>query len=483
MPKRAYNEIRLGLRRTKGEKILLGNCKHIHFVGIGGSGMSAIAKILLEMGYQVSGSDLCETDMTHKLTQLGATVFAGHQADYISGADAIVISTAIPNTNPELCAAREKGIKIFHRADIVAAVMNRQASIAVAGAHGKTTTTSMIALMLERAGSDPTVIIGGEMNDIGGNAKLGAGKYLVAEADESDGSFLKYAPQVAVVTNIENDHMDHYKTMDNILQAFREFITHLPTDGLAVVCFDNAYLRDIVKTVDRPFISYAIEHEADYMAANIRTLGATTIYDVYFRGDLLGTIKLDVPGRHNVVNSLAALIVGLHTGLTFAVAAEGLAIFQGVKRRFQTKGRVAGVWVVDDYAHHPTEIITTLLAARQTNPKRLICVFQPHRYTRTQLLCQEFGKAFEPADLLILTDIYAAGEQPIPGISGETIQDAVKQQTQQRLTNIADYTKIARYLIEIVEKGDLVITMGAGNIYLAGEDLVEKLVENQGATK
>jgi len=463
----------------KGDTSLLENLKHIHFIGIGGAGMSAIAKILLEMGYKVSGSDLCQTDMTMKLTQAGAVIFVGHAAENIVSADAVVISTAIPEKNPELKAAREQGIPVFHRADLVAAVMNLQSGIAVAGAHGKTTTTSMIALMLEKAGVDPTVIIGGELHDIGGNAKLGRGKYLVAEADESDGSFLKYAPYIAVVTNIENDHMDHYKTMDNIRLAFRAFLSHISEDGAAVVCFDNAYLRDLAALTNRKCLSYAIDHEADYMAKNIRTFGAATMYDVFYHGALLGTVKIAVPGRHNILNSLAALIVGLTVGLDFAVASAGLSCFTGVKRRFQTKGRVSGVWVVDDYAHHPTEIRTTLMAARQTNPGRLICVFQPHRYTRTAFLREEFGKAFEPADLLVLTDIYAAGEEPIPGISGLTIQEEVERQAKQRLTYIAEYTKIARYLAEIVEEGDLVITMGAGNIYLAGEELVEKLVSTQ----
>ncbi len=463
----------------KGDTSLLENLKHIHFIGIGGAGMSAIAKILLELDYNVSGSDLCQTDTTAKLSQAGARIFTGHAAGNIASADAVVISTAIPEQNPELQAAREQGIPVFHRADLVAAVMTRQAGIAVAGAHGKTTTTSMIALMLEKAGADPTIIIGGELHDIGGNAKLGKGKYLVAEADESDGSFLKYAPRVAVVTNIENDHMDHYKTMDNILLAFRQFLSNLAVDGVAVVCFDNAYLRDLAGSVNRNCLSYAIDHEADYMAKNIRTFGAATMYDVFYRGVLLGTVKIEVPGRHNILNSLASLVVGLYVGLDFAVAAEGLSCFKGVKRRFQTKGRVGGIWVVDDYAHHPTEIRTTLLAARQTNPKRLICVFQPHRYTRTAFLREEFGKAFQPADLLILTDVYSAGEQPIPGISGLTIQEEVERQTKQRMTYIEDRTKIPRYLAEIVEEGDLVITMGAGNIYLAGEELVEKLVSLQ----
>lgn len=465
--------------QERGETLLLENIKRIHFVGIGGAGMSAIAKILLEKGFRVSGSDLNKSDMTEKLEKMGAEVFLGHCSENIGDADAIVVSTAIPVTNPELVAAREKGKSVFHRADVVAALMSERLGIAVAGAHGKTTTTSMIALMLEKADIDPTVIIGGEVSYFGGNAKLGAGKYLVAEADESDGSFLKLAPRTAVVTNIENDHMDFYKTMDNILTAFRQFLLNLPDeDGMAVLCFDNGHIRNIAKSLSKRYISYAVDNDADLTARNIRTHGAQTVYDVYRSGEMLGTIGLNVPGKHNVANSLAAVAVGLSVGIGFEQIADGLSLFQGAKRRFQTKARLGGVWIVDDYAHHPTEILTTLTAARQTEPKRLICVFQPHRYSRTKLLQHEFGSAFLPADLLVLTDIYAAGEKPIPGIDGTVIKEEVEQQTQQKVTYIQDRTKIARYLCEISEPGDLIITMGAGNIYQVGEELIEILVHN-----
>ena len=359
---------------------------------------------------------------------------------------------------------------------MVAALMSERRGIAVAGAHGKTTTTSMIALMLESAGLDPTIIIGGDIDYLNGNAKLGHGQWLVAEADESDGSFLKLGPEVAVVTNIENDHMDHYGTMDNILKAFGEFLGKLrPDRGLAVLCFDNPHVRDIAARLERPYVSYAIGAAADYTARDIISRGMQTSYQVWRGEELLGIIEISVPGRHNVANSLAAVAVGLHSGLSFAQVAAGLAMFKGVKRRFQTKGRVAGVWVVDDYAHHPTEIATTLAAARDTAPQRLICVFQPHRFTRTRFLREEFGGAFTAADLLILTDVYAAGEAPIPGISGETIKEAVERQTGRPVTYIPDKASIARYLEKIVEEGDLVMTMGAGNIYLAGEELVDRL--------
>lgn len=439
--------------------------------------MSAIAKILLEKGYSVTGSDISRSEIVNRLEQLGATIFIGHYPDNIDGAEAIVVSTAIAGDNPEVVAAREKGLRVFHRSDLVASLMKERLGIAVAGAHGKTTTTSMIALMMERAGTDPTIIIGGELDYLNGNAKLGQGEYLVAEADESDGSFLKLAPHIAVVTNVENDHMDYYGTMDNILQAFTEFLGKLQAEtGLAILCFDNAHVRAIAAGLDRKVVSYAVDHEADFTARDISVRGTTTVYRVFHQDKFLGSIELNVPGRHNVANSLAAVAVGMNTGLSFEQIAEGLALFRGVKRRFQTKGRVGGIWVVDDYAHHPTEISTTLQAARDTNPKRLICVFQPHRFSRTKFLREEFGCAFTRADLLILTDVYAAGEAPIPGIDGEVIKEEVGRQTKQTVTYIPDKANIARYLAQIVEPGDLVITMGAGNIYQTGEELVERLL-------
>jgi UDP-N-acetylmuramate--alanine ligase len=457
---------------------LLKDIQKIHFIGIGGAGMSAIAKVLLQMGYIVSGSDLAKSETTNKLEKMGAHIFLGHSEENLRDSQAIVISTAIPEANPEVRLAREKKIPIFHRADIVAYLMLQYKGIAVAGAHGKTTTTSMIAVMLEHAGVDPTVIIGGEVDYLNGNAKLGSGQYLVAEADESDGSFLKFSPHIAVVTNIENDHMDFYKTMENILHTFKRFLHKLPpSTGVGILCFDNAHIRDLVHEVDRPYISYGIDHNAQYMARNLNTQGATSTYDVYHEEELLGSIKINVPGRHNVANSLAAVVVGLSIGLTFMEIAEGLSYFQGAKRRFQTKARINGVWVIDDYAHHPTEIMTTLLGARQTEPKRLICVFQPHRYSRTAFLRNEFGSAFKPSDILVLTDVYSAGEAPIPGITGEVLKEEVERQTSKKVIYIADKDKIARYLSEIVEPGDLVITMGAGNVYRVGEELIEVLVQ------
>ena len=459
---------------------MLKNIKKVHFVGIGGAGMSAIAKVLLQMGYTITGSDLKKSETIDKLVKSGAQIFTGHSSENVHDAEAVVVSTAISQTNPEVQRAHEIGIPVFHRSDIIAQLMLQFEGIAVAGAHGKTTTTAMIAVMLEHAGVDPTIIIGGEVDYLNGSAKLGASKYLIAEADESDGSFLKYSPHIAVVTNIENDHMDFYKTMENILHTFSKFLHNLPSDkGLGILCFDNANIRDLTNNIQRPYISYAIEHDAEFMARNICTRGVITTYEVYQGKELLGTIKINVPGRHNVSNSLAAVVVGVTIGLTFAQIAEGLAQFQGVKRRFQTKARINGVWIIDDYAHHPTEITTTLLAARQTDPKRLICVFQPHRYSRTQFLREEFGHAFTPSDILILTDVYAAGEEPIPGITGEVLKEEVERQTGMQVIYIPEKDKIARYLSEIVEPGDLIMTMGAGDIYCVGENLVELLMQKQ----
>lgn len=450
--------------------------KKVHFVGIGGAGMSPLAKILVEMGYEVSGSDRAESEITDRLKDLGARIYVGQDGEHVRGADAIVVSTAIPFDNPEVLAAGSLGIPKLHRSDINAALVNEYKGIAVAGAHGKTTTTSMIGVAFDHLGVSPTIIIGGEVADLGTNAKLGKGEYLVSEADESDGSFLKLRPHIAVVTNVENDHMDHYGTMDNIRAAFTQFIENVDKEtGYAVLCFENENLCEIAKRVDRKIYSYGIDAEADYQAANLGIEGTGISFDVMHRGENLGHVALNIPGRHNVLDAMAAIVTGLTIGLDVGQMAEGLSMFHGAKRRFQTKGREQGVWVVDDYAHHPTEIDTTLGAARQTNPGRLICVFQPHRYSRTKLLHKEFGEAFRNADLLVLTDIYGAGEAPIEGISGETILAEVTKATGQEVTYIKDREHVAPYLATIVKEGDLVMTMGAGDIYRTGEELVSLL--------
>lgn len=454
---------------------MLTGLKKIHFVGIGGAGMSALAKILVEKGYEISGSDMKESVMTGVLRSLGAEIFIGQQAENVRGAEAIVVSTAIREDNPEVVEAKRLGLKRLHRSDVNAFLINGCRGIAVAGAHGKTTTTSMLGVALDYEGIEPSIIIGGEVDYLGSNAKLGKSDYLVSEADESDGTFLKYHPYVGIVTNVENDHMDHYGSMENIIKAFTQFLNQIRPEGFGVVCFDNENIRNIVKNVSTRCISYAIEHQADYQAANIAADTEGTVFEVIHQGRSLGQIKLNVPGRHNVLNAMAAVAAGLQLGLTVAEMAEGLAMFHGAKRRFQTKGRESGIWVVDDYAHHPTEIATTLEAARQTRPKRLICAFQPHRYSRTQLLQKEYGSCFQAADVLILTDVYAAGEDPIPGIDGELLVQEVKAQTGRDAVYIQDKHKIAAYLQSVAQAGDLIMTMGAGDIVQCGEELVELL--------
>ena len=449
---------------------------NIHFVGIGGAGMSPLAKILLLLGYNVSGSDQGTSPIIEELVRLGARVSTdGQRAENVRGADAIVVSTAIPYDNPEVIAAWDLRIPKLHRSDINAALVNEYDGIAVAGSHGKTTTTSMIGVTLDLVGVSPTIIVGGEVPDLGTNAKLGTSRWLVSEADESDGSFLKLRPHVAVVTNVEDDHMDHYGTMEKIIEAFRTFVDQVAEDGTAVLCFENEILRQIAAETKRRVVSYAIDTEADYRAADIETHGSVISFTVFERGTEMGRVSLNIPGRHNVLNALACIAVARLAGVDFVQIRDALAGFHGAKRRFQTKGKERGVWVVDDYAHHPTEIAVTLTAARATNPARLICVFQPHRYSRTQLLRAEFGGCFAAADLLLLTDVYAAGEAPIPGISGETLMEEVAEATGQDAVYLPERADLERYLAQHVRAGDLVITMGAGNILEVGEALVEQL--------
>lgn len=455
---------------------MLEGIKKLHFVGIGGVGMSAIAEVMLDKGYEISGSDLSESAVVKHLKVKGATIYKGHDALNVEGKEALVLSSAIHQDNPELVAAKAKGLKLFHRSDILVYLLNDAKGIAVAGAHGKTTTSSMISVVLEHAKVDPTILIGGFVDYLKGNAKLGKSDYLVAEADESDGSFLKFYPKIAVVTNIEDDHMDHYGSMENIIKAFIQFVQNLDKEtGLAVLCFDNENIRNIADKVDRKYISYALDHDADYMAKDIKVDGPHTSFTVIYKGEVLGDVALNIPGKHNVLNALATIAVCHHMGLSIEEIAEGFKVFSGTKRRFQTKFRNENVWIVDDYAHHPTEIQTTIKAAKQTNPKRLIVAFQPHRYSRTQLLQKEFGSCFVGADVLVLTDIYAASEDPIEGISGKTIVDEVKKQTGVDAVYIEKLEDIAPWLKENIQAGDLIITMGAGNIYTVGENLAQSL--------
>ena len=450
--------------------------KRIHFIGIGGAGMSAVAQILLELRYEVSGSDLKLSHITERLMEMGAVCYAGHNAENIGDAELIVVSSAIPKHNPEWEAATNKGVPVIHRGEMLARMMDRQTGIAIAGAHGKTTTTSMIALTLVKNNLDPTVLIGGELTDIGGNAKLGHGQYLVAEADESDGSFLLLRPHIIVVTNIENDHLDYYKSEKKIIEAFREFIGNIPSDGLAVLCLDDWQIKQTISHLKRPYKTYSVEgFDADYTIRNIVTDGPKSIAEVYEQNTFLGMLELQVPGRHNISNALAVVAVGRHIGLSFVEIKEALKVFRGAQRRFQLIGVEKDVLVVDDYAHHPSEIKATLKAARQAHTGRVIAVFQPHRYSRTQHLYEQFGEAFGDADVVIISEIYSAGEKPIEGVNAGLIVTSVEKNIGREVIYQSGLDQVTDYLANSVKAGDLVLTMGAGNIQAAGVELVSRL--------
>ena len=457
----------------------LANLHNIHFIGIGGAGMSALAYVLIKRGYDVSGSDLNAGHMSAHLAEEGAMVYMGHDACQVDDADAVVVSTAIHANNPELVASKAKGLPVLHRSDVLAALLNNAKGVAVAGAHGKTTTSAMISCIAAESGIDPTIVIGGEVTSLGGNARNGAGPYVVAEADESDGSFLKFYPHLAVVTNIEDDHLDHYGTEENIYKAFKQFLGNITEGGKAILCADNAKVRRLAQETDKTVLTYGIEGEdADFVAKNI-TYGVNgTTYDLYCHNELLTQVHLIVPGRHNVLNSMGAFVAAREMGIAMEKILASLAKFGGAKRRFETKGKIEGVWIVDDYAHHPTEIGVTLKAARQTQPKRLLCVFQPHRYTRTQLLFDEFCASFVGCDELIIVDIYAAGEDPIEGVSSAKLAEGIHAATGQKVQYIPRLAKAEEYLQAQAQAGDLIMTIGAGDVFKIGEELVRELERN-----
>lgn len=458
----------------------LDKIKNIHFIGIGGAGMSALSYVMIKRGYQVSGSDAKPGYMATNLAKEGALVFIGHSACQIERAEVVVVSTAIHPDNPELVEAKKRQVPVIHRSDVLAYLMNKHKGVAVAGAHGKTTTSSMLSCITCEGGLDPTIVVGGIVNNLGSNAVNGKSDYVVAEADESDGSFLKFHPYLAVITNIENDHLDHYDSEENIQAAFAKFVEQIKEDGKAILCYDNAKVRALGEKTGKTVISYGIDSkDADYRAENIEYGKNGTTYDILYKNEVIGKGQLIVPGRHNVLNSLGAIAAARELGIPLESILASLAHFSGAKRRFETKGKVGGVWVVDDYAHHPTEIAVTLKAARQTQPERLVCVFQPHRYTRTQLLLDQFAVAFKDCDELIITDIYAASEDPIPGVSGEMLAHKIAETTGQKVRYISGQDKIEETLEREVRPGDLVITMGAGDIYRLGEQLVQALERSE----
>lgn len=457
---------------------MLEGIHRIHVIGIGGAGMRAIAQILVSQGYEVTGSDVHDSAAIERFRQQGVTVYLKQEAKNVANAEVVVRSTAIHDDNPEIVEAKRLGLPILHRSDIVKNVLDMTKGIAVAGAHGKTTTTSMIGQILVEADMDPSVIIGGEVDYLNGSSQWGHGEYSVAEADESDGSFLKLNPYRVLITNIENDHMDHYGTIENLWNAFKEFICKLPKDGVAVVCGDNTALQQIMPDVDRTFITYGSSSANDYWYDDLHYEEGKLYFTVMKGQKKLGQVVLQVPGKHNVLNALGAFAMTYELGVPVEAIIGALGKFKGAKRRFETKGHVKGVWVVDDYAHHPTEIAATLRAAKSMGTHRVVCLFQPHRYTRTSLLLKQYQHAFDAADVLMMTDIYAAGEEPIQGITGRSIPDAVEA-TGKKVIYVADINDAPAKLKELVQSGDLVLTMGAGTVNQYGPKLVSLLEDEK----
>jgi len=456
---------------------MYGKIRKIHFVGIGGIGMSGIAEVLLNLGYEVSGSDLRESEITRRLIELGGEIAYGHRAENIAAADVVVTSTAVKSDNPEVAEAHRRLVPVIPRAEMLAELMRMKYGIAVAGTHGKTTTTSMVATVLSHGGIDPTAVIGGRLDSLGSNAKLGQGKFLVAEADESDGSFLKLSPTIAVVTNIDADHLDFYRDLEQIKETFVDFINKVPFFGLAVLCLDDANIQALIPQVKKRFATYGLNSQADYNANEIEHNGDRTAFSVHYRGERLGRLSIRMPGRHNVLNALAAVAVARELELPFAVIAEGFRDFGGVQRRFQIKHDAGGIMVVDDYGHHPAEIKATLAAARSGWERRLIVVFQPHRFSRTKALFDEFVTAFYQADQVVVMDVYAAGEEPIPGADANMLAAGIAGHGHRDARFIAERGAVIEHLLSVVQAGDIIITLGAGNVWQVGEELVQKLRE------
>ncbi len=455
---------------------------HVHFVGIGGIGMSGIAEVLLNQGYKVSGSDLKASDITRRLQGLGATIFEGHRAENLVHSDVVVISSAVRKDNPEVITARQRKIPVIPRAEMLAELMRLKYAVAVAGSHGKTTTTSMVATVLSAAGLDPTAVVGGKVNVLDSNAKLGKSELMVVEADESDGSFLHLHPSITVVTNIDPEHMDHYGTLDNLKDAFTAFCNRVPFYGLNVLCLDNPNVQSLLPRLEKRAVTYGSSHMADYRLEGIRLEGFTTRFEAFRRDEPLGEFRVRMVGAHNALNALAVIAVAEEMDIPLDVVRSALSEFGGVQRRFTVRGEVAGVTVVDDYGHHPTEVQATLAGARRAFGRRIVVAFQPHRYTRTHDLLKEFATSFNDADVVFVSSVYAAGEERIPGATGDALADAVRAHGHRDVTFVEKRTDLAKALLPRLREGDIVLTLGAGDITQVGPELVE-LLKQHGTAK
>lgn len=466
--------------------------QHIHFVGIGGIGMSGIAEVLLNLGYRISGSDVRRSSITDRLEKLGAKIYEGHDVANIEGAHVLVTSTAVRVDNPEVMAAIQRQVPVIPRAEMLAELMRLKYGIAIAGSHGKTTTTSMVATMLDRAAFDPTVVVGGRVNTLGSNARLGHGDFMVVEADESDKSFLKLSPTIAVVTNIDLEHLDFYHDIDEIRSCFVQFVNKVPFYGSVIICLDDPNIQLIIPQISRRIVTYGLRAHADISAADIRVSSQnfTSVFKVRRNNETLGEITLNVPGEHNVCNALAAVAIGLELEMNFDQIREGLQTYSGTERRFQIKGLInpgsaeegEGILVVDDYGHHPTEIRATLAAAK-TSGRRLVVLFQPHRYSRTEALFDEFARSFYDAEVVLLADIYAASEDPIPGVSSELLAREIERYGHRNVRYVGGVAEALPALIELTRPGDLVLTLGAGSVWRAGEEFLAAMQQAPSETR
>jgi len=448
--------------------------QHIHLVGIGGSGMNGIAEVLLNLGYKVSGSDMNETDVIQRLRNAGGHITIGHSSSNIKGAQVVVISSAVSAHNIEVVAARSASIPVIQRAEMLAELMRLKYGIAIAGAHGKTTTTSMISSILASAGLDPTVVIGGKLNSLGSNAKLGQSEFLVAEADESDGSFLKLSPTIAIVTNIDAEHLDYYHDIETIRKTFLNFINKVPFYGVSILCADDANIRSILHAVEKRYITYGINNRADITVADIEMMSGRSKFRVLYNGMDMGKFELSLPGIHNISNALSGIGVAVELDINIDEVKKALRDFSGVERRFQIVGKIdpQDILVVDDYGHHPTEIKATLSAAKAGWGRRTVVLFQPHRYTRTRDLMNEFALAFGNADLLVVTDIYPAGEKPVEGVSAEKLFNTIIEHGHKNVLFVPDKKNIPEKVKELMRPGDMVITLGAGDIWKVGREII-----------
>jgi UDP-N-acetylmuramate--alanine ligase len=453
--------------------------EQIHLVGIGGAGMSGIAEVLLTMGYTVTGSDLQASETTRRLEELGGRIFIGHQESNVGSAQVVVISSAVAGSNPEVVKAKSMQIPVIPRAEMLAELMRLKFGVAIAGAHGKTTTTSMVATVLAQGDLDPTMVIGGKVNALGSHARLGRGDILVAEADESDGSFLRLPPTIVAVTNLDREHLDHYGSMERINESFLEFINKIPFYGLAVLCADDDRLAALFPRLVKRYHTYGLRERdgaaPDFLATDISLKQWGADFRVHFRGKNLGPFRLTVPGIHNVSNALVAIAIGMELDIPVDLIRKGLAAFTGVERRFHLRGEAGGIMVVDDYGHHPTEVKATLAAAKQGWDRRLVVLFQPHRYSRTRDCLEEFAHAFDHADVLFMTDIYPAGEQPLPGVTGAALVETVKAAGHPAVTFIEHKEALPDQVLSHLRAGDLVLTLGAGDIWKAGTGILARL--------